>query len=113
AAARIAGTDPIPLLEDLLGAFPGHRFNIDVKDAPAIRPLAEVLRRTAAWDRVCVTSFSGRRLQATRQALQQPVCMATAPADIGALRLRRPAAAPAPPLRPPSGCCAPAPRPGV
>ncbi|HEY2549197.1 MAG TPA: glycerophosphodiester phosphodiesterase family protein [Streptosporangiaceae bacterium] len=93
AAARIAGTDPIPLLEDLLGAWPGQRFNIDVKDSPAIGPLAEVVRRTAAWDRVCITSFSGRRLQAARLALQRPVCMATAPADIGALRLGRPAAA--------------------
>ena len=93
AAARIAGTEPIPLVADLLGSWPRQRFNIDVKDAPAIGPLAEVLRRTAAWDRVCITSFSGRRLQATRQALQRPVCTATAPADIGALRLGPPAAA--------------------
>jgi glycerophosphoryl diester phosphodiesterase len=85
-AARIGGTDPIPLLEDLLGAWPDIRFNIDVKDAKAVRPLAEVLRRTAAWDRVCITSFSARRLQATRRALARPVCMAASPAGIGALR---------------------------
>ncbi len=58
AAARIDGTDQIPLLEDLLGAWPQVRFNIDVKDAPAARPLADLIRRTAAWDRVCITSFS-------------------------------------------------------
>src|SRR4051812_3947931 len=46
----IDGTEPIPRLEDLLGAWPGLRFNIDVKDAPAIGPLAGVLRRTNAWD---------------------------------------------------------------
>jgi glycerophosphoryl diester phosphodiesterase len=95
-AARIAGTDPIPLVEDLLGTWPEARFNIDVKDEPAVRPLAEVLRRTGAFDRVCVTSFSGRRLAAVRRALPRPVCMAAAPLGVAALRLgapRRPLAA--------------------
>jgi glycerophosphoryl diester phosphodiesterase len=91
AGARIGGTEPIPLLADLLGAWPDVRFNIDVKDAPAIGPLCEVIRRTGAWDRVCVTSFSGRRLGATRRALAQPVCMATAPAGIGLVRYGVPA----------------------
>src|ERR1700731_3683340 len=50
------GTHPIPLLEDLLAAWPDVRFNIALKASPAIRPLARVLRRTAAWDRVCVVS---------------------------------------------------------
>jgi glycerophosphoryl diester phosphodiesterase len=86
AAARIGGTEPIPLLEDLLGAWPDVRFNVDVKDAPAVPPLAEVIRRTAAWDRVCITSFSARRLRATRQALGRPVCMATSPAGVAAVR---------------------------
>jgi glycerophosphoryl diester phosphodiesterase len=86
AAARIGGTDPIPLLADLIAAWPGIRFNIDVKDAPAVRPLAEVLHRTAAWDRVCVTSFSARRLAAARRAIGRPVCMSTSPAGVAAVR---------------------------
>ena len=90
AAARIGGSEPIPLLADLLGAWPDVRFNVDVKDTPAIAPLAGVLRDTAAWDRVCVTSFSARRLQATRRALDRPVCMATSPVGIGMLRLGAP-----------------------
>jgi glycerophosphoryl diester phosphodiesterase len=93
AAARIGGTDPVPLLEDLLGAWPDVRFNIDVKDSPAVGPLASVLLRTAAWDRVCITSFSARRLAATRRALQRPVCMATSPVGVAALRGGLPAAA--------------------
>jgi glycerophosphoryl diester phosphodiesterase len=88
--ARIGGTDPIPLLEELLGAWPEARFNIDVKDEPAVRPLVEVLKRAAAWDRVCITSFSGRRLGAVRRALPRPVCMATAPLGVAALRLGAP-----------------------
>jgi glycerophosphoryl diester phosphodiesterase len=96
AAARIAGTDPIPRLEDLLGAWPQVRFNIDVKDSPAVGPLAGVLRRTAAWDRVCITSFSAWRLRATRRALRRPVCTATTAAGIAGVRLAVPAAVLAP-----------------
>jgi glycerophosphoryl diester phosphodiesterase len=105
-AARIGGTDPIPLLEDLLGAWPDARFNIDVKDEPAVRPLAGVLRRTGAWDRVCVTSFSARRLGAVRRELPRPVCMATSPAGVGALRLGVPRQALAPRLARMSVRCA-------
>jgi len=90
AAARIGGTEPIPLIEDLLGAWPGARFNIDLKDTGAIGPLAQVLRRTAAWDRVCITSFSARRLRAARRLLDRPVCMALSPAGITAMRLAGP-----------------------
>jgi len=97
AAARIDGTEPIPLLEDLLGAWPDVRFNIDIKDGPAARPLADLIRRTAAWDRVCITSFSAARLRAARRLLDRPVCMATSPVGAAALRsglpgrlLRRP-----------------------
>ena len=90
AAARIAGTEPIPLIEDLLGAWPDVRFNIDVKEEAAIRPLAEVLGRTAAWERVCVTSFSAQRLRAVRRVLPRPVCMATSLLAVVALRLAVP-----------------------
>ncbi len=96
AGARIAGTEPIPVLEDVLAAWPDVRFNIDVKDAPAIAPLAGVLRRTNAWDRVCVVSFSASRLRATRRALGRPVCMAASPLGTAMVRLGRPPAFPGP-----------------
>ena len=86
AALRIAGSEPIPLIEDLLGAWPDVRFNIDLKDEPGISLLTCVLRRTGAWDRVCVTSFSGSRLRIARGLFDRPVCMATSPAAIAALR---------------------------
>jgi glycerophosphoryl diester phosphodiesterase len=85
-ALRVAGSEPIPLIEDLLAAWPDVRFNIDLKDEPGIALLAGVLRRTGAWDRVCVTSFSGSRLRAARALLDRPVCMATSPAVIAAVR---------------------------
>ncbi|HEY0718522.1 MAG TPA: glycerophosphodiester phosphodiesterase family protein [Streptosporangiaceae bacterium] len=87
ARARIGGTEEIPLIEDLIGTWPELRFNVDLKDLPAIRPMMEVLRRTRAWDRVCVTSFSARRLHAARILLDRPVCMALSPAGVAALGL--------------------------
>ena len=92
-ALRVAGSEPIPLIEDLLGTWPDARFNIDLKDEPGIALLAEVLRRTGAWDRVCVTSFSGSRLRTARGLLGRPVCMATSPAVIAAVRYTISAAA--------------------
>lgn len=86
AGARINDTEPIPLLEDLLGTFPRLRFNIDLKGPGSIEPLNGVLRRTAAWDRVCVTSFSSKRLLAAQRSLDQPVCLAVTPAAIAAVR---------------------------
>ena len=101
-ALRVAGAEPIPLIEDLLGAWPDIRFNIDLKDEPGIAVLAGVLRRTCAWDRVCVTSFSGSRLRAARGAFDQPVCMATSPAVIAAVRYTTGTA----PQEPPAGLLA-------
>ena len=92
AGARIGGTEPIPVLEDVLAAWPDVRFNIDVKDAPAIAPLARVLRRTNAWDRVCVVSFSASRLRAARRALDRPVCMAASPLGTAMVRFGGPPA---------------------
>jgi glycerophosphoryl diester phosphodiesterase len=86
AALRVAGSEPIPLIEDLLGAWPGVRFNIDLKDEAGIPLLPGVLRRTSAWDRVCLTSFSGARLRAARKLLDHPVCMTTSPSAIAAVR---------------------------
>jgi glycerophosphoryl diester phosphodiesterase len=85
-AALVDGTEPIPLLEDLLGAWPDVRFNIDVKAAPAARPLAELVRKMEAWDRVCITSFSAFRLRDARRQLGRPVCTSTSPVGAAALR---------------------------
>jgi glycerophosphoryl diester phosphodiesterase len=86
AAAKINGTESIPLLEDLLGTFPELRFNIDLKGPGSAEPLNGVLRRTGAWDRVCVSSLAGTRLLAAQRSLDRPVCLAVTPAAIVAVR---------------------------
>ncbi|BAC74638.1 glycerophosphodiester phosphodiesterase [Streptomyces avermitilis] len=60
--ARVAGSEPVPLFEELLETFPGVRWNVDVKAEPALRPLLDLIERTDAWDRVCVGSFSEARV---------------------------------------------------
>lgn len=85
ARARIGGREPIPRLEEILGTWPQARVNIDVKEAPAIGPLVDVLSRTEARDRVCVSSFSGRRLRRLRGMLGPDVATSLAPWGVARL----------------------------
>jgi glycerophosphoryl diester phosphodiesterase len=90
ARARIAGREPIPLMEDLIAAWPAARFNIDVKAESSIGPLVHALHRTNAWDRICVSSFSSRRLRHVRARMRvlagHEVCTALGPRAVAALR---------------------------
>lgn len=85
--ARVGGREPIPLLADLLGTFPHLRVNIDPKHDSAVDPLVEVLRSTGSIERVCVGSFSGRRLARIRSALGPTLCTSGGPFDVARLRL--------------------------
>ena len=86
--ARIDGTDPIPLLEDLLGSWPEVRINIDCKADTALQPLLDALRRTNSLDRVCIGSFSDKRLARIRAELGPDVCTSMGPAEVARLVLR-------------------------
>lgn len=56
-------------LAEVLDGFPETRFNIDVKDARAVGPVADAVRRTNSIDRVLITSFSGVRRRSTVELL--------------------------------------------
>lgn len=86
--ARV-GEDGIPLLVELLTTWPEARVNIDIKHEASITPLVEVIEQTGAHDRVCVASFSGKRLHRFRSLTGGRVCTATGPMDIARLRLAR------------------------
>lgn len=87
AEARVDGREPIPLLEDLLGAFPDARVNIDPKHDDSVEPLIEVLARTRAVDRVCIGSFSDARLRTLRARLGPALCTSMGPREVARLRL--------------------------
>jgi glycerophosphoryl diester phosphodiesterase len=72
--ARVDGVEPIPLLEDLLGAFPSLRVNIEPKSDAAVGALAETLQRCDAIDRVLVCSFVDRRVAMARERLGPALC---------------------------------------
>ncbi len=71
--ARIAGKEPVPMLEDILGTWPDLRVNIDVKAESGIIPVADAIEKTKAHDRVCIASFSTARRDATVARLTRPV----------------------------------------
>jgi glycerophosphoryl diester phosphodiesterase len=85
AKARVDGRAPIPLLQEVLSAWPELRINIDPKADNAVAPLLAVLRANRAIDRVCVGSFSGRRLRTIRQALGPGLCTAAGPSQAARL----------------------------
>lgn len=84
--ALVDGREPLPLFEDLLTEFPQARWNVDVKAESSLRPLLALIRRTDAWDRVCVGSFSEARV-ARAQRLGGPR-LATSYGVRGVLALR-------------------------
>jgi glycerophosphoryl diester phosphodiesterase len=87
AAARIGGREPVVLLEDLLGAWPDVRFNLDIKAAGVIAPLVRAVRRLKVADRICLGSFSDARIAAARRVFGPSVCTALGPRGVAALRL--------------------------
>ncbi|MGI8662673.1 MAG: glycerophosphodiester phosphodiesterase [Acidimicrobiales bacterium] len=84
--AKVDGREPIPLFEDLLGAFPQARINVDPKHDASVEPLVAVLRRCDAVERVCVGAFSDKRLQRVRDLLGPTICTSLGPRGIAQLR---------------------------
>lgn len=85
--ARIDGVAPIPLLEELLDAWPDVRINIDPKHDEVVEPLADLLQRRQVLDRVCIGSFSDRRLERLRAQFGPRICTSLGPRGVAALRV--------------------------
>lgn len=99
---RIGGGHAIPRFEELLEAWPELRIAVDPKHDQATVPLIEVLQRTAAIERVCVGSFSGRRLALARRLGGPQLCTGLSPKEVGQLQ----AASAGLPVKVKSGACA-------
>lgn len=66
--AKIDGREAVSSLDDALEELPETMFNIDVKADSAVPAILRTVRRHAAWDRVCLASFSDRRVDALRRS---------------------------------------------
>jgi glycerophosphoryl diester phosphodiesterase len=95
----VGGREPIPLLTDLLEAFPEVRFNVDLKSRTSVEPMVDLVVRTGAHDRLCVGSFDERLLRRFRARIaarsSRPVAtscgvLTTAALLSGAARALRP-----------------------
>jgi glycerophosphoryl diester phosphodiesterase len=95
AGARIGGREPVLRLEDLLGAWPDIRFNLDIKAPGVVAPLARTVRRLGVADRICLGSFSDKRVPRPA-ACSGPGC-APRWARAGSRRCGCPPTPPAPP----------------
>ncbi len=89
-AARVSGLEPIPLFEELLSTFPDARVNIDCKADGALDGLIASLRRLDCLDRVCLGSFSDRRLRRLRREFGDRLCSSFGPAQVASLLARAP-----------------------
>jgi glycerophosphoryl diester phosphodiesterase len=84
--ARVGGSEPLPLFEELLETFPEVRWNVDLKAESALHPFLNLVARADAWDRICVGSFSEARV-VRAQRLAGPR-LATSYGTRGVLNLR-------------------------
>ncbi|MGA0709971.1 MAG: glycerophosphodiester phosphodiesterase family protein [Ilumatobacteraceae bacterium] len=88
AAIRIHDTEHIPTLAELVTTWPQLRINIDCKADPAVQPLIKAIHEHDLFDRVCIGSFSDRRLTAIRDACGPSLCTSMGPKEVAMLRLR-------------------------
>ncbi len=87
AEARIGGLEPIPTLDELFEAFPDTNINIDPKNDQVVEPLVKVIERHGALGRVCLGSFSDRRLKRCRRLLGPELCTSGGPVATAQFRL--------------------------
>lgn len=84
--ARLGVGEPIVRFEELLDAFPAARINVDPKHDAAVGGLIDALRNPRIAERLCVGSFSDRRVAEVRRAIGPAACTALTPWEIAALR---------------------------
>ena len=98
-SARIDGTDPIPMLTEILNAWPEVNLNIDCKSDAVVAPLIQQLRISKCLDRVCIGSFSDKRLARIREEFGSSVCTSMGPREVATLVMSTHARVPIRPTR--------------
>ena len=76
---EIDGFAKIPTLIELLELFPKVKINIDPKADSVVTPLINLLKRTNSVSRVCIGSFSDKRIKEIRKELGSELCVSAGP----------------------------------
>ncbi len=84
--ARVGGRETIVPFAGLLSAFPDARINVDPKHDAAVPALIRIMRDPRVAERLCIGSFSDRRVAEIREAVGTGACTALGPWEIAALR---------------------------
>jgi len=71
----------IPKLEDALNKFPDLSFQIDFKTDEVVEPALNVIQKTNSTDRVCIASFSSKRLERVR-SMSPNLCISMGPNEV-------------------------------
>ena len=78
---RLFDNHPIPKLDTVLKTFQDLYFQIDVKTDEVALPTLEVIKKNNAMNRVCIASFSSKRLQNVYK--QYPdICLSMGPNEV-------------------------------
>jgi glycerophosphoryl diester phosphodiesterase len=85
---HVLGRGRIPSLDDILSAFPGTCFTLDLKHPTVIAPLAALLRDRGVAARVCVAAARGRWLRELRELVGPDLCTALSWRDLARLASR-------------------------
>jgi len=84
---KVAGKYNIPLLSDIFFSWPEINLNIDPKNNSSISTLIEFLKKNNVFDRICIGSFSGKRLDNLRKIFGSALCTSAGPLEVLKLKL--------------------------
>jgi glycerophosphoryl diester phosphodiesterase len=68
-------------LEAALKKFPNALFQIDVKTDEVAIPTMEVIKELGAFDRICIASFSSKRLKLVKEKYPE-TCLSMGPIEV-------------------------------
>ena len=71
----------IPRLEDALNQFSELSFQIDFKTDEVVESALDIIQKTNSSDRVCVASFSSKRLERVR-SISPDLCISMGPNEV-------------------------------
>ena len=71
----------IPRLDETLEKFPNLSFQIDFKTDEVVKPALDVINKLDVSDRVCIASFSSKRLELVR-SINPNLCISMGPNEV-------------------------------